>query len=130
LTFLFDEQLPIAVVAALGQTEQPARHVISEGLQGASDEDLFAYAGPRGWYFVTANTEILRKPQQRAALLDAKLGAFFFTGRAKRSYFDWLELIVRRWKDIIRYAETHQAPFVAKVPDRGVIRPFKLPRRR
>ena len=121
MTFLFDEQLPEAIVQALGKTDQPARHVITEGLRGSSDEELFAYAGPRGWFFISANTEILRKPQQRAAMLEQRLGAFFFTGRAHRSYFDWLELIVRRWKDIVRFAEAHAPPFVAQVPDRGAI---------
>ncbi len=122
MTFFFDEQLPPAIVTALGETEQAAKHVVHEGLRGKSDEEVIQYAGARGWFFVTSNTDILRKPQERAAIIQHGVGAFFFTGRANRDRFDWLQLIVNRWKDMQAFAESTPKPFTAQVPDRGAIK--------
>lgn len=125
MTFLFDEQLPLAIVTALAETEQAVRHVISEGWAGRTDEEIIAEAGANGWYLVTADNKILQRPQERAAIVRCRVGAFFFTGKTVRNRFQWLKLIVDRFEDMQQFAQANAIPFCAQIPDRGAIKLIK-----
>lgn len=130
MTFLFDEQLPEAIVIALADTAQAVKHVLSEGLGGRSDEEVIALAGKNGWYLVTADNKILSRPQERAAITRCNVGAFFFTGKTVRNRFQWLRLIVDRLEDMQRFAKENKIPFCAAIPDRGAIKLIKTATRR
>lgn len=122
MTFVFDEDIPPGVVDALKAGSQPALHVTEVCDRGTPDEEIFRTLGAVGWYLVTADVAIARRPHQRAALIEAGIGAFFFTGRANRSLFDWVQLVVRRWPELVSYATGRERPFLCGVPDRGALR--------
>jgi hypothetical protein len=122
LTFLFDENLPVPAARALKDVGEPVTHVQLEGLRGSRDVDLADYLRVRQWLFVTADSRIRTRVQERAALIAAGAGTFVFSGKAKRSGKDWLELIFRRWDDIKRYAVGATPPYLVQVPDRGAIK--------
>jgi hypothetical protein len=86
---------------------------------------LFVYLGERNWFLVTADISIARNPQQRSALVGAGIGAFFFTGKANRNPFEWVQLVVKRWEHILAYASAHEPPFLCGVPDRGALHRMK-----
>lgn len=125
MTFVFDEDIPPGVVAALKAGGQAALHVTEVSVRGTRDEDVFRTLGAVGWYLVTADLGIARKPQLRAALVNAGIGAFFFTGRADRNPFQWIQLVVRRWPDILGYASGRARPFLCGIPDRGELKRLK-----
>lgn len=121
MRFLFDENLPVPAARALKEVGEPVTHVQFEGLRGTKDVDLARHLQHHGWILVTADSKIKKRVQERAALLAAGVGAFVFSGKAKRTGRDWLELIFRRWDDIKRYAEGNSPPYLVQVPDRGAI---------
>jgi hypothetical protein len=126
LTFVFDEDVPPGVVDALKAGSQAALHVTEICERGTQDEEVFRTLGAVGWYLVTADLAIARKPQLRAALVQAGIGAFFFVGRADRNVFEWIQLVVKRWPHILEYASQHERPFLCSVPDRGTLRRLKI----
>lgn len=119
MKFLFDENLPVPAARALAESGEPVTHVQFENLRGTKDTDLAALLRDRGWFFVTADQRIRKRVQERTALIGAGVGTFVFSGRAKRTGFDWLNLIFRRWQEIRHLAEANRPPFVVVVPDRG-----------
>lgn len=125
MTFLFDENLPVPAARALKDLGEPVTHVQFEGLRGAKDTEIAAHLRTNGWTFVTADRKIRTRMQERSALLAAGIGTFVFSGKASRTGVEWLELIVRRWPDILRFASSNTPPYLVQVPDRGAIRRLK-----
>lgn len=119
MKFLFDENLPVPAARALADSGEPVTHVHFEQLRGTPDVELAQVLRDRAWFFVTADQRIKKRVQERTALIQSGAGTFVFSGRAARSGLEWLALIVRRWPDIRRYAETNRPPFLVSVPDRG-----------
>jgi hypothetical protein len=83
------------------------------------DETLFGFLAEKGWCLVSRDLRIARNPQQRRAILEAGIGAFFFTGRAVRSAFKMTTFVFERWEEIKQFASTEPKPFICAVPDRG-----------
>lgn len=59
-------------------------------------------------------------------MIGAGVGTFVFSGRAERTGKDWLDLIFRRWNDILRYSGANSPPFLVQIPDRGAIERLKI----
>jgi predicted nuclease of predicted toxin-antitoxin system len=120
LIFLFDENMPPRVAAALqalGTCE--ARHVVDHLPRGTPDEQVFEFAAARGWVLVTQDIRIRRNPHQRAALLQAGIGAFILTGRGGRSVEQMMIFLLERFPHILEAAAATRPPFIWGVPDRG-----------
>jgi len=71
------------------------------------------------WLLVTQDTRITKRPHERKALMDADLGAFFFTGRAEKSVEQLLILILECLPEIERYASRTVRPFLIGISDQG-----------
>lgn len=125
MTFLFDENLPVPAARALKDVGEPVTHVQLENMRGMKDVELAKQLQEHHWLFVTADNRIAKRVQERAALASAGAGVFVFSGKAKRTARDWLELIFRRWEDIKRYADSNTPPYLVQVPDRGAIKRLK-----
>lgn len=125
MRFLFDENLPLPAARALRDVGEAVSHVQLEDLRGLQDIALAALLRDGGWVFVTADTKIAKRVQERAALISAGVGAFVFSGKAQRTGAEWLALIFRRWSDIKRYAVSHGPPYLVQVPDRGALRQLR-----
>lgn len=120
MIFLFDENMPPRVAAALqalGTCE--ARHVVDHLPRGTSDEEVFAFAAAQGWLLVTQDARIRRNPHQRAALLQAGIGAFILTGRGARSVEQMMIFLLERFPAIHEAATATIPPYIWGVPDRG-----------
>lgn len=108
-----------AALQVLGTCE--ARHVLDHLPRGTGDEQVFSFAAAEGWLLVTQDANIRRKPHQRAALIQAGIGAFILTGRAQRSVEDMMAFLLGRFTDINALAAATTPPFIFGVPDRGRI---------
>lgn len=126
MKFLFDENIPVPAARALRDVGEPVTHIQFEGLRGTPDVDLATVLHDGEYFFVTADRHIRKRVQERTALIGAGVGTFVFSGRARRTGKDWLELIFRRWGDIVHYAGHHAPPFIVQVPDRGAIERLRL----
>jgi hypothetical protein len=119
LSFLFDENLSQAIVIALRAHGEPLHHVRELFPASTPDETLFRFLADRAWCLVSRDLRITRNPQQRHAILEAGIGAFFFTGRASRSAFKMTMFVFERWEEIKAFADAERRPFICAVPDRG-----------
>lgn len=120
MIFLFDENMPPRVAAALqalGTCE--ARHILDHLPRGTPDERIFAFAAEHEWLLVTQDVRIRRNPHQRAALMQAGIGAFILTGRTGRSVEQMMIFLLERFPAIVRAAAESRPPYIWGVPDRG-----------
>ena len=104
MTFFFDNNFSPRLVAGLRALGQPVAHL-------REHFDL-----------ITRDKRIRNRPAQVAALRRADVGAFIFTQQRDLNFWDWVETVVRRWREIERWARSHGRPFVAGIPERGKFR--------
>lgn len=118
MTFLFDENIAKQIVEALRALDWDAVHALEVVKQGTDDITLLARVAHEGWYFVSQDQRITRHPVQRKALIDLKIGAFFFTGRAERSLTELAILILTCQYEMLEKANRTKRPFIYGISDR------------
>lgn len=123
MTFLFDENISPDICAALKALKKPVEHVLDVPELGREtpDERTFAFlAEHEDWFLITQDKKMGRKKHQRAAMRQAVVGAFIFTGKAEKSNDEFMVLILRVWPEIERRAAGMQRPFIVGISDRHV----------
>lgn len=126
--FLIDNNMSHRVAAALADLAQPFRHLTEILPHNTPDVELFPEIARRGWFLVTQDERINRKPHERKAMTDAGIGAFIFTGRAVKSNLEMMRLVLRVLPEMYKHAARTNRPFVYGITDQGVFR--RLDRRR
>lgn len=120
MILLLDENLPPKVAAALhasGTVE--AYHVTKYLPRGASDPEIFEFLREReGWFLVTQDKNIRKRPQELAALKAARVGAFVLTSKADRTVESLLVLLVRSLEQMRRLTARTPRPFIFGLSDR------------
>jgi len=125
LIFLLDNNFPPQLAKALGLLDQEDcqyRHSAAEFGADAPDETIFAGVKERGWFLVTQDAAMHRKPAQRKAILDSGIGVFVFTGRAERTFREVASFVLDRTGEMIEYAQRSKLPFICSIPDRGKLK--------
>ncbi len=121
MTFLFDENIPEGIVKALRALNHDVAHAYEQGLKGASDPEVFAFVGSRGWVLVTHDKKIRKKPHERAAYLAEGIGVFIFTGSAERTLDEQMAFVLRVITEMEQIAERSTPPYLFGVADRGKV---------
>ena len=119
MTFLFDENIPQAIVIALRALGHDVAHVYEHGLRSTADPEIFEFVGQRGWILVTRDKKIRKKPHERAAYLAAGIGIFVYTGSSERSLDEQMVLVLRTIADLEQSAERNQPPYIFGISDLG-----------
>jgi hypothetical protein len=121
VTFFFDNNLSPVLARGLREFGEDAQHLRDAFPPNTPDEVWLPAIGERGWYLVTRDKKIRTRPHQIDALLRSNVGAFTFTQKRDPLRWGWVELVVRRWLEIQEFADSHERPFVAGIPERGRI---------
>lgn len=124
MTFFFDNDLSSRIVQGLRAFGEDVKHLQEEFPPDTSDAVWLREIGRRGWFLVTRDKKIARKPAELLALKQAGVGAFVLTQKKDPSLWGWVETVVRRWVEIKRWAQDHDPPFVVGIPERGRLRPL------
>ncbi len=122
MTYFFDNNLSPRLVEGLRAFGEDVVHLRDEFPDETDDTVWLPEIGRRGWYLVTHDKKISKKPAEIRALKQAGVGAFVFTQQRDLPMWGWVETVVKRWVEINRWAAEHQRPFVAGIPERGRIR--------
>lgn len=87
---------------------------------GAADEDIFRALQGRGWFFVTLDVQMTRRPGQRRAMEESGIGAFVFTGSSlpQRSFREIAAFVLAVTDAMIGRAKSTTPPFVYGISDR------------
>ena len=78
-----------------------------------SDDRWLTEVGRRGWYALTHNERIRYTPNERDAVMLARVGLFILIGAATSQSL--AENFVRTWPSVQRFIEQQTVPFIAKV---------------
>jgi hypothetical protein len=122
LTFFFDNNLSPRLVSGLRGFGEDVVHLKDVFAPDMPDEAWIPQIGSRGWFLVSRDKRIARDPAKIRALKEAGVGAFFFTQKKDPHLWEWVEMVVRRWTEIKRWADSRQRPFVVGIPERGHLR--------
>ena len=123
MIFLLDANFPpqlARALQALDQEDCQFRHSPEEFGADAPDETIFDGIKGRGWFLVTLDAKMSRRPAQRQAIVDCGLGVFVFTGRAlaQRSFREIAAFVLSVADSILEKARTTKPPFIWGISDR------------
>ena len=85
---------------------------------GTPDEIWLEVIGQRGWFLITTDKHIRRRPLERDALKKYKVGAFFLLGK-KMGRWDRIRQVVRVWHKILDKAVSDRPPFAYQIDRHG-----------
>lgn len=121
--FLFDAHIPPGLADALNALGEPVEHVNRVFPPGTADETWIRYAGDRDLCIVTRDRNITRRPHERIALHDAKVGAFFLlSGKRSPRVCQIVQTMIRHWPELKRLAGSEPRPFQFEIGERRVSR--------
>ncbi|HEY0777681.1 MAG TPA: DUF5615 family PIN-like protein [Gemmatirosa sp.] len=123
MNFLFDNNMPAPLAAALRLLNKPVSHVRDlADLGAAAPDDLILDYALRWDYLVVTIDRAMRKTPHFRALLQAKgLGVFFVKTGGARQMNAWqiAQLVVKAWDAMEQHAAQHRRPFIALVQPNG-----------
>lgn len=118
MKFYFDENLGIQLSNGLRAFGEDTCHARDRSFDGVEDETWLTCIGEQGWFLVTVDRRIRRRPLEKQALLRHKIGAFFLLGKSM-SRWQYIEQLVRSWSRIKQIAAGEKTPFAYNVSSRG-----------
>ncbi len=120
LKFLIDENLAPQIAKGMAGFGQPVIHIADcEYLgKGVQDTDLLEHIGNRGWFLLTHDKNISKKPAEKHAFMKYQIGAFFLGGK-DRSICSYIQQLVRNWPRIKELAARKRRPFAYRIPPNG-----------
>ena len=116
--FIFDENISVHIVAGMREFGENVQHLTEHFAQGTADEDWLVEVGKRGWFLVTRDRKIRRRPAQLDALRRNAVGAFFLGGKDLDRCRQITQL-VRAWPRIKQHAQREVRPFAFNVNQSG-----------
>lgn len=96
---------------------------------GTADEVWLTLAGQNSWIVLLRDKRVRHREVERAAILEAKVAAFVFTG-GQVSAKDVAEILVRRLGKIRNIATSEPRPFLYTVAIGGTLTRQKLSKAR
>ncbi len=119
--FFLDENLSRRIAKALTALGHRAEHLLDHLPQGTPDTEYFPFVAEKGWFVLTQDQRIRKRPHERKALLDAEIGAFILTGRATKSVDQTTIQLLGKLEELKKLAEKTKRPFIFGISDRGKI---------
>lgn len=91
------------------------------GSEGILDPEVLKFVGEKGWFLVSRDRKILRRPHERAVIEEMGIGAFFLKDTLN-DFCSIVRAIIHNWPEIKRIARTRERPFVFLIRERSVVR--------
>jgi len=118
MKFLIDENLGAPLARALRELGEEVHHVTEVLRPGADDEEVFRFAGENDYFIILRDNRIRFKPNERAAIIEFKVGVFLLAGKNKSSW-EITRQVIWNWQKILECAQNTRKPFLRKVRSRG-----------
>lgn len=120
-TFFFDNNLSPLLAAGFRGFGEDVQHLRDAFPASTKDVVWIPQVAASGWILVTRDKRIRTRPLEAEALTRAGLSAFFFVQKRDPDLWGWVQLIVRRWREMQQLAERERRPFLFAIPERGNI---------
>lgn len=95
---------------------------------GAADEDWLMLAGRQGWIALLRDKRVRHREVERAAIQEARLAAFVFTG-GQVTAAKVTEILIKRLDKMIKIAVSEPRPFMYTITAGGNMSLTRLPGR-
>ena len=118
MTFLIDENLGQPLARGMKAFGEDVVHLRDHFPEGTSDEVVLARLGADGWFLITRDDRIRRRPGELAALKQHGVGAFFLGGK-RLGRCALIRQLVRNWHRIKEHAASQRTPFAFRIPAKG-----------
>ena len=118
MKFFFDENLPKWLATGMREFRQDTSHLLDEFPSGTLDVDWLPTIGERGWFLISRDANIRRRPAELNAFRKHNVGGFVLAGKDLNGW-GIVEQLVRNWRKIMELAETTSRPFLFRVPPGG-----------
>lgn len=118
MTFLIDENLGEPLARGMKAFGEEVVHLRDRFPQGTSDEVVLEKLGKDGWFLITRDDRIRRRPGELAALKQHGVGAFFLGGK-KLGRCAIIRQLVRNWHRIKEHSNSQRPPFALRIPATG-----------
>lgn len=118
MTIIFDENLSVGLVKGLREFGEDVHHITEYFPAGTPDEEWLKFIGENGWFLITRDKRIRRRPIEKEALKRYKIGTFFLGGK-RIGGWDMIKQVVVMWQRIKELAITTSVPFAYIIPPRG-----------
>lgn len=123
MTFLFDNNLPEPLAAALRLLSKSVVHVrnIKELGHGAPDEMILDHSVEWDYVVVTRDRAMRKSPHFQALLRSRKIAVVFVSTGGARQMTAWqiAQLIIKAWDGIENVVADHPRPMLALVQANG-----------
>lgn len=125
--FLIDRNIPEAVARAMALVRPHDVCVHDDHFpRDIKDPALLLGLGERNWCFVTRDKHLRKRPNEARALIEGGVQAFLLTGAGNLRIWEVMQILVRRWDDMVAYALANAGPYVVGVKAVGRIEELAL----
>jgi hypothetical protein len=123
VTFFFDENMPRRLADAFkDHFGESATHLYHHfGADGVLDPDVLRFVGEQGWFLVSRDRKIMRRPHERRVIEEMGIGAFFLKDTLN-DFCSIVRALTHNWPEMKRYARSRERPFALLLRERGIVR--------
>lgn len=116
--FIFDVNLSSGLVRGLREFGENVHHITEHFKEDTPDEKWLQFLGEQGWFLITRDNRIRRRPIEKEALKRFGVGAFFLQGK-NMSHWDIIRQVIRIWHRVKEKADTTSVPFAYQISRGG-----------
>ena len=125
MKFVFDENLSRSLVSGLHGFGENVNYLTEFYKTGTADHIWLKRLGDEGWFAITQDKRLRRRPIENEAIKKYKVGVFVLRG-TNMSHWDIILQVIKAWRKIKKYAAETEVPFVYHI-DRYGARIEKMP---
>ena len=118
MRFFIDNNLGKKLADGMRAFGENVIHLKDEFDEETDDEEWLKAIGRKGYFVISRDLRIRKRPAERKAFSANKVGAFFLGGK-NRSSCDLIIQLVRNWPRIEELARKTKRPFAFRVPPKG-----------
>ena len=133
MIFFWDRNIPKSIPEAVRSLHPPFENELHsehfpqfEQSPENGDDTWLSVLGDNGWFLLTRDHQIHRKPNEAAAIRQHKIGCFYIWGRNAKTW-DIARCLIRALPAILKAAETTERPFIYRVDQFGRLERVPLP---
>ena len=120
-TFFFDNNLSPRLVAGLREFGEDVQHLREAFPPDTKDPVWIPQVAAWGWILVTRDKRVRSRPLEAEAIVRSGLSGFVFMQKREPDFWGWVQLVVRRWREMQALAGSERKPFLMDIPERGGI---------
>jgi predicted nuclease of predicted toxin-antitoxin system len=116
--FFLDNNLSSHLAHGMRAFGEDVIHLQDVFPENTDDPEWLEYVGDQGFFLITRDERVRRRPVELESLLKHKVGAFFLGGK-NLGRCDLIRQLVANWSRIKEEAGKTRPPFAFRIPPRG-----------